>query len=147
MWYLKVSHIHARAKQHPVSGRTAGGREAVSKVKGLTLTDGGQSAAHSLLRTQRFPTCLKGWHVKQGLFVPLVLCGPFPLLPSQLAARARPTPHKLSSQWQGASASWTRPPQTRLPKLQNLRVLVSLYQEMSNFLLVLGVLKGSFPAL
>lgn len=26
------------------SSRTAGGREAVSKVKGLTLTDGGQSA-------------------------------------------------------------------------------------------------------
>lgn len=66
-----------------------------------------------------FPTCWRGWDGKQRLFVPLVLRCPFALLPSQLAARSRPTPQYTEQPIRDRLSILTPPSPVQPPGLQN----------------------------
>lgn len=86
----------------------------------LTDSDRRRTSSRLLLRPWRsgFPTCWRGWDEKQRLFVPLVLRCPFALLPSQLAARSRPTPHHTEQPIRGRLSILTPPSPVQPPGLQ-----------------------------
>lgn len=90
------------------------------EVKVNTHIDGRRASSKSLPETQTlsFPTCWRGWDVKQRFFVPLEPSWLFSLLPSQLAARSRPTPHHTEQPMRGRLSILNPPTPGQSPGLQ-----------------------------
>lgn len=84
----------------------------------LHFTGEEQAALASRTHRGTFPTCWRGWDVRQRVFVPLVLSRLFPLLPSHLATSCRPTPRHAEQPIAARLSIQNPPPPAQSPGLQ-----------------------------